>query len=155
MIHHSKACDCLLYDLIIAKCEAYGLSKSSLTLLQDYLTLRKQGIKIGSSYRLRNEIKRRIAPGSILGLLLFNVFTYDVFMFIEKGEIYNFADDNTIYKCGKDLSNILGNLKHNTKILLIWFRINSLQANPGKLQFLFLRKKKRNSVNLIINSVIT
>ena len=103
-------------------------------------------MKIGSSYRLRNEIKRSIAPGSILGLLLFNVFIYDVFMFIEKGEICNFADNNTIYNCGKDLSNILGNLKHNTKILLIWFGINSLQANPGKLQFLFLGKKKRNSV---------
>ena len=38
------------------------------------------------------------------------------------------------------------------KILLKWFRINSLQANPGKFQFMILGKKKRNSVKLIINS---
>ena len=53
-------------------------------------------------------------------------------MFIEKTEICNFADDNTIYDCVEDLSNILENLKHDLNILLKWFRINTLQANPGK-----------------------
>ena len=46
--------------------------------------------------------------------------------------IYNFADDNTIYDCGKDLSNDLENLKHDMKILLKWFKTNSLQATLGK-----------------------
>ena len=73
-------------------------------------------------------------------------------MFIEKTEVCNFADDNTIYDCGEDLSNILENLNHDLKILLKWFRINSLQANPGKFQFMILGKKKRNSVKLIINT---
>ena len=76
-------------------------------------------------------------------------------MFIQKSEICNFADDNTIYDRGEDLSNVLENLKHDVKILLKWFRINSLQANPGKFQFMILGKKKRNSVKLIINSTKT
>ena len=144
----SKAYDCLPHDLIIAKFEAYGLSKSSLSLLLDYLTSRKQRVKIGSSY----SVWHGVPQGSILGPLLFNVFINDIFMFIEKTEICNFADDNTIYDCGEDLSNILENLKHDLKILLKWFRINSLQANPGKFQFMILGKKKRNSVKLIINT---
>ena len=74
-------------------------------------------------------------------------------MFIEKSEICNFADDNTIYDCGKDLSNILENLKHDMKILLKWFRINSLQPNPGEFQFMVLGGKYPNSVKLIINSI--
>ena len=109
-------------------------------------------MKIGSSYSIWNEIKRGVPPGSILGPLLFNVFINDIFMFIEKTGVCNFADDNTIYDCGKDLSNILKNLKHDLKILLKWFRINSLEANPGKFQFMILGKKKRNSVKLIINT---
>ena len=104
------------------------------------------------SYSLWNEIKRGIPQGSILGPLLFNVFYNDIFIFIEKSEICNFADYNTIYDCAEDLSNILENLKHNMKILLTWFRINSLRTNPGKFQFMILGKKKRNSVKLIINS---
>ena len=76
-----------------------------------------------------------------------------IFMFIEKREIFNFAyDDNTIYNCSEDLSNILENLKHYMKIFLTWFKINSLQVNPGKFQFMILRKKKRNSDKLIKNS---
>ena len=88
-----------------------------------------------------NEIKRGAPQGSILGPLLFNVFINDIFLFIEKTEICNFADDNAIYDCGEDLSNILENLKHDLKILLKWFRINSLQANPGKFQFMILGEK--------------
>ena len=75
-------------------------------------------MKIGSSYSVWNEIKTSVPQGSILGPLLFNVFINDIFMFIEKSEICNFADDNNIYDCGKDLPNILENLKHDIKILL-------------------------------------
>ena len=70
----SKAYDCLPHNLIIDNFEAYGLSKSSLILLLDYLTSRKQRGKIGSSYSLWNEIKRGVPQGSILGPLLLNVF---------------------------------------------------------------------------------
>ena len=114
----SKAYDCLPHDLIIAKFEVYSLSKSSLSLLLDYLASCKLRVKIGSSYRGWNEIKRGVPQGSILGPLLFNVFINDIFMFIEKTEVCNFADDNTIYDCGEDLSNILENLKHDIKILI-------------------------------------
>ena len=52
-------------------------------------------------------------------------------MFIENCEICNFADDNTPYNIGIELSSILlENLKHDTKTILKWFRINSLKANP-------------------------
>ena len=41
------------------------------------------------------------------------------------------------------------------KILLKRFRINSLQANPVKFQFMIIGKKKRNSIKLIRNSTET
>ena len=152
LIDLSKAYHCLPHDFIIPKFEAYGLIKSSLSLLLDYLTSRKQRVEIGSLYTLRNDIKKGVCQGFILGPLLFNVFINHIFKFIEKSEIRDFADDNTIYGCGEDLSNVLENLKQYMKILLTWFRINSLQANPGKFQFMILEKEKGNLVKLIINS---
>ena len=65
---------------------------------------------------------------------------------------FGLADDGTIYDCGKDVFDILGNLKYDIKILLSWFRINTLQANPGKFQFMILGKKRPNSVKLKAHS---
>ena len=44
----SKACYCIPHNSLIAKLECYGVDKASLKLLLDYLTRRKQMIKIGS-----------------------------------------------------------------------------------------------------------
>ena len=74
-------------------------------------------MKIGSTFSLWNEIKRGVPQGSTLGLPLFNVFINDIFMFIEKSKIFNFADDNTIYDCGEDLLSTLENLKHDMILL--------------------------------------
>ena len=49
-------------------------------------------------------------------------------MFIDNCEICNFADDNTLNSGGMEH---LENLKHDMKIILKWFRINLLKANPG------------------------
>ena len=42
----SKAFDCLNHELLIAKLEAYGFSRSALKLVYDYLSNRKQRVKI-------------------------------------------------------------------------------------------------------------
>ena len=88
-----------------------------------------------------NKIKRGAPQGSVLGPLLYNVFVNDIFMFIEKSGTCNFADDNTIYDCGNNLSSILESLKQDMKILLAWFTINSSLACPDKFHFMNLGSK--------------
>ena len=123
---------------MIAKLEAYGLDIGSLDFQLDYLSLRKHRTKVGSSNSTWSEICRGIPQGSILGpLLLIN----DIFFFVEKSEICNFADDNTVYSCGKDSSKIKENLMFTMKNILKWFRLNSFKANPRKFQFMILGDK--------------
>ena len=111
-------------------------------------------MKIGSSCSFWSYVKTGVPQGFILRPLFFNAFTNDLFMFIENCEICNFADENTLYSSGIELSSILGNLKHDTKTILKWFRINFLKANLGKFQFMILGKKQCNKVKLIINSTV-
>ena len=148
-----KAYDCLPHDLMVAKLEAYGISKESLQLISDYLSHRKQRTKIGSVYSDWANVIHGIPQGSILGPLHFNIFINDIFLVVEKSDICNFADDYTLYPHGSNLPLILNNLEHDMRNLLYWFKINSLKANPGKFQFMILGKKKRLKYSLKIRSI--
>ena len=147
----SKAYDCLPHDLFIAKLGAYGLDRSSLRLLMDYLNSRKQRKKVGSSYSKWSEIKHKIPQDSILGPLLFNRFINDFFFVREKSGICNFADDNSLYSCGANLKTVLQNLKHDASKPLYWFKINFMKTNPEKFQFIILSKKSYQRQKLSVN----
>ena len=113
-----KAYDCLLHDLINAKFEAYVLSKISFKLMLVSLEGQKQLVKIGSLCSFWSDVKRGVPQGLVFRHLLFNVFINDLFMFIENCEVCNFANDSALCNGGVELSSILGNLKHNMKIIL-------------------------------------
>ena len=149
----SKAYDCIPHDLLIAKLSAYGIDSVGLLLISDYLSRRKQRTKIGSSYSSWHDIIRGVPQGSLLGPLLFNIFINDLFLFIRKSGICNFADDNTLYSVGKNIENVISDLKTDLVGVMEWFKINSLKANPGKFQFMVLGNKDERSFNIHINSV--
>ena len=46
----SKAFDCLHHELLIAKLDAYGFDIKSVKLIQQYLSNRKQRVKVGNTY---------------------------------------------------------------------------------------------------------
>ena len=149
----SKAYDCLPHDLMVAELEAYGLSKESLQLISDYLSYRKQRIKIGSAYSDWANVIRGIPRGSIWGPLLSNIFINDIFLVVEKSDICNFADGNTLYSHSSNLPLILNNLEHDMGNLLYWFKMYLLKANLGKFQFIILGKKKRLKYSVKIGSI--
>ena len=150
----SKAYDCIPHELPIAKLKCYGTGKGSLRLLLDYLTNRKQRTKTGSSFSSWCDINTGVPQGSILGPLLFNIFINDLFFSITKSEVCNFADDNTLYRCDKNLEQAFSNLKYDLRNVSNWFKINSMKANPGKFQFMFLEVKNIALFSLNVNGKI-
>ena len=84
---------------------------------------------------------------------MFNIFINDILFFVEKSEICNFPYDSTICSCGKHLPKIKEDLICTMKNILKWFRLNSLKANSGKLQFMILGDKTCYKHILKINSI--
>ena len=66
----------------------------------------------------------------------------DLFMFVEKSDICNFTDNNALYKSSPSLSVVLNCLEHDITMVLNWFIVSSLKANPQKFQFMVLGGKK-------------
>ena len=79
----SKAFDCIPHDLIIAKLEAYGFQTDALNLVYDYLSNRKQRVKINETFSCWENIEYGVPQGSILVPLLFIIHSCGLFYFRE------------------------------------------------------------------------
>ena len=56
-----------------------------------------------------------VLQGSILGPLLFNIFLYDLFFIRNDVEFASYADDNTPFFVGDDLSDAILKLRNASK----------------------------------------
>ena len=91
------------------KLYAYDLDKSSLNLLQDYLSNRKQRTKVDSFFNSWEDILFGVPQSSISGALLFNNFRCDMFLILK-----------TVYFTGY----VIRSLEHNGENLITWFSNN-------------------------------
>ena len=57
------------------------------------------------------EVITGFPQGFIVDTFLFNIFLNDIFMFISKCNLRNYANDNKLYSTGKDLNRIRRNLE--------------------------------------------
>ena len=144
----SKAFDYLHHELLIAKLEAYGFDQSSFSFIYSYLSDRKQRTKVNNYYISWSNIKSGVPQGSIVGPLLFNIYINDIFYFVSKCDIANYADDTTPYAVEDTMDSLLGSLAKNTSTLIKWFRDNYFQLNAGKCHLLISKHCKEISINI-------
>ena len=128
----SKAFDCISHDLMIAKLDAYNLDLNTIRYVADYLSSRKQKVKINGKYSEWSDLLTGVPQGSILGPLLFNIYICDIFMTIENQDFASYADDTTPFVTGNTLDDAKYLIEGVSKKLFKWFSNNQLKANPNK-----------------------
>ena len=93
-----------MHDLFIVKLKAYDFQIDALNLGDNYLSNRKQRVKIIETFGCRQSIEFGVPQRSILGPLLLNIHLCDLFYFLEDLDIASYVDDTTIYTVkGKSL----------------------------------------------------
>jgi len=149
LIDLSKAFDSLPHGLLIAKLHAYGFTDESCKYIQDYLSERKQAVKIGNVIRNWQALKTGVPQGSITGPLLFNIFINDfMFQLQQLCDIYNYADDNTLSYSHSDPEVIKTRLEMASNVAITWFSQNYMKTNPSKFQAICF---SRNNISLDLN----
>ena len=119
-------------------------------MIANYLSNRNQRVKSGSTFSSYLEILRGVPQGSVLNPILFNLFINDLIFFIEEREVCNFADDTIICSCSPNFEEETLKLSNETNLILNWFRINSMVANPDKLILLLGSDIHNNKITFMI-----
>ena len=107
----SKAFDCSPHDFIIAKLEPYGFQIDALKFIHDYLSNRKQRVKVNDAYRSWMDVFHSEPQGSLLSLLLFNMHLGDLFYILVDLQIASYVDDATIYMVNKNKESVISALE--------------------------------------------
>ena len=116
---------------IIAKLEAYGFHIDALKLIHDYLSNRKQRVKVNDAYRSWMDVFYSEPQGSLLGLLLFNMHLEDLFYILVDLQIASYVDDATIYIVNKNKESVISALE-TSSLLFGQSKNNFMKANCDK-----------------------
>ena len=135
-----KAFDCLDHSLLVAKLHWYGLSPLSLKFIFSYFSNRTNRTKIKEYFSNILKIEYGVPHGSILGQLLFNINSIDIFYECEESDIENYADGTTPNARASNIDAVISELQITASKLFTLFNNNHMIANPEK-GHLFLSSK--------------
>ena len=81
-----------------------------------------------------------VPQGSVLGPILFIIYTNDLPMSLNKSKCILFADDTTIYIAGLNINELMDSMNNDLTILDDWFRANKLSLNTSKTAYMVFNK---------------
>ena len=77
-------------------------------------------------------VSLKTPQGSILGPILFNIFSNDLLKFIKKIDLLNYVDDNTINAIESPHQSVVQTLQIEFKAAINWFTLKEMLANQIK-----------------------
>ena len=97
-----------------------------------------------------------VPQGSVLGPLLFIIYTNDLPNCLQYSKAILFADDTTVYSSSKNIQYLYKSANTDLQSLAEWFRANKLSLNVGKTNYIIFSHKNnidiRNNLSLQIGN---
>ena len=121
-IDFTKAFNVISHDLLSKKRNLYGLATDTLTLINSFLSDRRQVVYVKSKKSKVKSVVFGVPQGSISGPLLFSIYI--------NGRCDMLADDTTIHPSGTDVLSIVATLMSCVSDIVEWTHLNHMSLNP-------------------------
>ena len=146
----SKAFDSINHELLIQKLSNFGFSVNSTDYIKSYLMNRTQKTKFLNFTSKDEPVLSGVPQGSILGPLLFLMFTNDLSQEFEKQcQIFSYADDTQLIITAPNREELKIKIKQALETAQNWFNKNTMKNNVGKTEIVVF-SKKINEKNFLI-----
>ena len=153
----SKAFDTLNYDILIQKLKYYGIADISLTWFKSYILNRNQFVTFKHCKSETLETQTGVPQGSILGPLLFIIYTNDIVNVSNYFEPIIYADDTSLINTSLNLNKTedIATLNNEFNKIYQWLTINKLTLNISKTKYMIFTSKNRTPVtcSLKVNNI--
>lgn len=145
LLDFSRAFDSININLLMSKLSYYGFDNKALRWFDSYLSERYQYVKLnlndGSTLTSdKLPVKRGVPQGSILGPLLFVLYSADITTQIVNCKYHIYADDIQVYISFKpcEIDSAIVKLNEDLARIAAWSTNNCLLLNPSKTKYLIL-----------------
>ena len=135
----SKAFDSVEHGRLLEKLGWYGIDQGW---FRAWLSGRTQTVKGVSCLEL--PVSHGIVQGSILGPVLFLLYTNDLPQHMPHGKTVMYADDAQFLDCDtpQNIPDLKKRVEHSRSVALDWFSQNKLKINPSKTEFTILKSRR-------------
>lgn len=149
LLDFSKAFDTLNHKMLLSILHYVGISNDAISLFKNYLSDRTQVVQISNQKSDYRSVGSGVPQGSILGPLLYTVYTSNLGSVCKSCFNHFYADDTQVYYSfdSEDVAMANNIINTETNNLINMAEKHSLIINPSKSQvMLFGRRKARKSV---------
>src|SRR6188472_2446730 len=141
MLDLSAAFDTKDHSILLERLSTwFGIRGSVLTWFTSYLMDRTLSVNVNGYSSLPNDLKYGVPQGSVLGPILFNLYTTPLSSLISSHSLDHdlFADDSQMYTCftPNSYSDAATCLQHTFQSISAWMSANFLALNPSKTEFM-------------------
>ena len=143
LLDYSKAFDFLHHKILCSLLHYIGFTERALHIISSYLTDRTQRVKIDSSISDSLSVTTGVPQGSILGPLLFSIYTFNFHTKLKFCNYHLYADDTQLYYSFSPIDYVMAEDNINTDLnaLLKISTDHMLQLNPSKSSIILFGNK--------------
>jgi ribonuclease P/MRP protein subunit RPP40 len=144
----SAAFDTVDHAILLRRLQrSYGVDGGVLHWFESYLSGRRQSVRRDSKASIFTPVFCGIPQGSVLGPILFIIYTPDLLRIIERHGLlpHLFADDTQVYgRCSPShMDELAARVSACTDEILSWMRSNRLQLNADKTELIWCATSRR------------